>query len=255
MQPTADFDAPALVRSLLRRRRQGALATLTAPSGAPYCSLVNLASHWDGSPILLISKLARHTRNLLADPRVSLMLDERSAGDPLEGARITLSGIAEPVAGDAVAEIKRRYLNVHPGAAGYADFSDFGFVVIRPSSVHLVAGFGRIIDLKPAQFLTDLTDTHALIADEQSVIDHMNDEHLGTMKLYAEALGGPPGEWRCTGCDPDGIDLQAGADTLRLTFPQRVITFAALRKALQNSADRARATVQKLDSYQTNPLE
>jgi len=255
MQPTADFDAPALVRSLLRRRRQGALATLTAPSGAPYCSLVNLASHWDGSPILLISKLARHTRNLLADPRVSLMLDERSAGDPLEGARITLSGTAEPIADDPVAAIKRRYLNVHPGAAGYAEFTDFSFFVIRSSSVHLVAGFGRIIDLRPEQFITDLTDTHALIADEQSVIDHMNDEHLGTMKLYAELLGGAPGDWRCTGCDPDGIDLQAGADTLRLSFPQRVTTFAALRKALQDSADRARATVGKLDSSQTTRPE
>ena len=74
MQPTADFDAGRLARSLLRRSRQGALATLMAGSGDPYCSLVNVASHPDGSPILLISRLAVHTRNLLGDPRVSLML-------------------------------------------------------------------------------------------------------------------------------------------------------------------------------------
>src|SRR6202048_3779490 len=95
MQPTADFDPSRLARSLARRSGQGALATLMAGSGDPYCSLVNVASHADGSPILLISRLAVHTRNILADPRVSLMLDERAAGDPLEGARITLAGRAE----------------------------------------------------------------------------------------------------------------------------------------------------------------
>src|ERR1700748_3825974 len=95
MQPTADFDPARLARSLLRRRRQGALATLMTGTGNPYCSLVNVASHADGAPILLISRLAVHTKNILADSRVSLMLDERGAGDPLEGARIMLSGWAE----------------------------------------------------------------------------------------------------------------------------------------------------------------
>src|SRR6201993_3574926 len=92
MQPTAGFDPARLARSLLRRSRQGALATLMAGSGDPYCSLVNVASHADGAPILLISRLALHTRNILADSRVSLMLDERAPGDPLEGARIMLQG-------------------------------------------------------------------------------------------------------------------------------------------------------------------
>ncbi|MBX4303932.1 pyridoxamine 5'-phosphate oxidase family protein, partial [Mycobacterium tuberculosis] len=72
MQPTPDFNPSRLAKSLLRRSRQGALATLMAESGDPYCSLVNVATHPDGSPILLISRLAVHTRNLLADPRVSL---------------------------------------------------------------------------------------------------------------------------------------------------------------------------------------
>src|SRR5476649_2825739 len=94
MQPAADFDAAGLARSLLRRSRQGALATLMADSGDPYCSLVNVASHADGSPILLISRLALHTKNILADARVSLMLDERAQGDPLQGARVMLMGTA-----------------------------------------------------------------------------------------------------------------------------------------------------------------
>src|ERR1700682_1523408 len=92
MQPSADYNAGKLARSLLRRSRQGALATLVPGSGDPYCSLVNVASHPDGSPILLISRLALHTRNILGDSRVSLMLDERAAGDPLGGSRVMLGG-------------------------------------------------------------------------------------------------------------------------------------------------------------------
>src|SRR4051794_17279454 len=81
MELSSDFNASRLARSLLRRSRQGALATLMAKSGDPYCSLVNVASHPDGSPILLISRLALHTKNILSDNRVSLTLDERAAGD------------------------------------------------------------------------------------------------------------------------------------------------------------------------------
>src|SRR6266566_10082741 len=113
MQPTADFDPQNLAKSLLRRRRQGALATLMADGGGPYCSLVNVASHSDGSPILLISRLAVHTKNILADPRVSLMLDERAEGDPLEGSRVMLAGRAEQASGEDVAIFRRRYLNAH----------------------------------------------------------------------------------------------------------------------------------------------
>src|SRR3954471_22014670 len=110
MQPTADFSPPKVAKGLLRRSRQGALATLMTDGGDPYCSLVNLASHPDGSPILLISRLALHTRNILADPRVSLMLDERAPGDPLEGARIMLGGVAEQAGEADLPLLRRRYL-------------------------------------------------------------------------------------------------------------------------------------------------
>src|SRR6202171_4597182 len=131
MQLTPDFDPGKVARSLLRRSRQGALATLMAGSGDPYCSLVNVASHVDGSPILLISRLALHTQNILADSRVSLMLDERAEGDPLEGSRIMLAGRAEQASGDAVATLRRRYLNAHPSAEAFVDFKDFCVFRIR----------------------------------------------------------------------------------------------------------------------------
>ena len=94
MKPSLSPDSAGMVRDLLRSSRQGALATLMADSGAPYCSLVNVAPDADGAPLLLVSALALHTQNIVSDARVSLMLDERRAGDPLEGARIMLAGEA-----------------------------------------------------------------------------------------------------------------------------------------------------------------
>ncbi|MGP9813216.1 HugZ family pyridoxamine 5'-phosphate oxidase [Rhodopseudomonas sp. NSM] len=241
MQPTAEFDAGLVAKSLLRRRREGALATLLRGSGDPYCSLVNLASAPDGSPILLISRLAVHTRNLLADPRVSLMLDERAEGDPLEGARIMLLGVAAEADPADVPQFRRRYLAAHPGAADYIDFTDFSLFRIESSGAHLVAGFGRIVDLAPPDYLTDLGGAEDLLESEASAVEHMNADHLGTMNLYAtRLLGAASADWRCTGIDPEGIDLQAARTTLRLRFPERVTTAAALRHMLKRMADIAR---------------
>ena len=241
MQSTPDFDPAKAVRSLLRRSRQGALATLMTGSGDPYCSLVNVASDSDGSPVLLISRLALHTKNLLADARVSLMLDERVEGDPLEGSRIMLSGQAEEVASDR-AIVRQRYLNAHPSSEAFVDFKDFSFFRIRLSGTHLVAGFGRIVDLKPAQFLTEISDAGALLEAEQSAVEHMNADHQDALGLYAtRLLGAAAAEWRCSGLDPDGLDLQAGNKTLRLDFPERVTGPGDLRKMLVRLAEQARA--------------
>src|SRR3954464_9769596 len=190
MRTAPDFDAARLARSLLRRSRQGALATLMSGSGDPYCSLVNVASHADGSPILLISRLALHTRNILADSRVSLMLEGRAEGDPLEGARIMLAGRAEQADDADDAALRRRYLNAHPSAEAFVNFTDFSFFRIKPAGAHLVAGFGRIVDLEPRQFLTDVSDAEALLEAEQGAVDHMNLDHRETMNLYATRLLG-----------------------------------------------------------------
>lgn len=242
MEPTTDFDAAKLARSLLRRSRQGALATLMAGSGDPYCSLVNVASHPDGSPILLISRLALHTKNILADSRVSLMLDERAEGDPLEGSRIMLAGRAEQATGDDAAVLRRRYLSAHPSAEVFVSFKDFSFFRIVPSGAHLVAGFGRIVDLRPEQFLTGISDAGALLEAEQGAVEHMNEDHRDAMNFYAtRLLGADAADWSCTGCDPDGMDMQAGPKALRLDFPERVTTGTELRKMLVKLVGEARA--------------
>jgi len=213
-----------------------------AGSGDPYCSLVNVAANPDAAPILLISRLAVHTRNILGDPRVSLMLDERVAGDPLEGARIMLAGRAEELSGQAAGVARRRYLAAHPSAEAFVDFKDFAFFRIAPSGLHLVAGFGRIIDLKPDAFMTDISDAADLLAAEHGAVEHMNEDHREAMNLYAtRLLGAEAADWRCTGCDPDGMDMQADGATLRLEFPERVRTGSELRKMLVRLAGEARA--------------
>lgn len=217
-----------------------------AGSGDPYSSLVNVAPDADGSPILLVSALAVHTKNIVADPRVSLMLDERAAGDPLEGARIMLAGTAQRVEEEDLVLIRRRYLAFHPAAEAFAGFADFSFFRIVPSGLHLVAGFGRIVDLVPGQFLTDLSGAEDLIAAEAGIVAHMNEDHPDALALYVtNLLGAPAGDWRCIACDPDGIDLAADSRYLRLTFPHRVTDQRGLRATLKDLAALARSRTQR----------
>ena len=239
MQPTPDFDSKAVAKKLLREARSGALATLMVASGDPFCSLVNVATAADGSPLLLLSGLAVHTKNLLADPRVSLMVDERREGDPLEGARVMLTGT---VAATPDPNARRRYLDRHPEAGTFADFGDFAFYQVALKSAHLVAGFGRIVDLPPQDLLVDLAGADALVAAEPEVVDHMNRDHADAVRLYAtKLLGATDGPWRCVGCDPEGLDLQRDRLGLRLPFPQRVNSPGVLRQVLKDLADKARA--------------
>ncbi len=239
MKNAPDFDPKVAAKKLMREARSGALATLTAGSGDPYCSLVNVANAADGTPLLLISRLAVHTKNILADARVSLMLDERKLGDPLEGARVMFAGAAVKTENE---DARRRYLARQPEAEMFAGFGDFAFYEIKLNGAHLVAGFGRIVDLKPADLLTDLAGAEALVAAEPDVVEHMNQDHADTCRLYAtKLLGAPDGNWRCVGCDPDGLDLQFERTGLRLPFPQRVSQPGVLRAVLKQLADQARA--------------
>src|SRR5262245_56913302 len=124
MKPNPDFDPKLAAKKLQREGRSGALATLMPAAGDPYCSLVNVATAADGAPLLLISRLAVHTKNILGDPRASLMIDERKEGDPLQGARVMLMGTA---AATEDAQARRRYLARQPEAEMFAGFADFAF--------------------------------------------------------------------------------------------------------------------------------
>ncbi len=239
MKPQADFDPKVAARKLMREARSGALATLMPGNGDPYCSLVNVASAADGSPLILISRLAIHTKNIMADSRVSLMLDERKEGDPLEGARVMLMGRASVSSDD---NDRRRYLARQPEAAMFAGFADFSIYRIGISAAHLVAGFGRIVDLAPSDVLVDLAGADELLAAEEGACNHMNEDHADACRLYAtKLLGAPDGDWRCAGLDPEGLELQNGRVALRLPFPQRVNGPGPLRAVLVKLAEAARA--------------
>lgn len=239
--PSPAFDARATARTLLRASRSGSLATVRPGTGDPYGSLVNVATAADGAPLLLLSRLAVHTRNLLADARAALLLDDRGrpgAGDPLQGARISVSGLF-CVSDDP--QDRRRYLDRQPDAQMFADFADFAIYRMQVGGAHLVAGFGRIVDLSAEDLLTDLSDAAPLVAAEAEVVAHMNADHADTCRLYAtRLLGADEAPWRCVGCDPDGLDLQHEGVGLRLPFPQRVTAPGVLRQTLKELAAMAR---------------
>ena len=242
--PAADFDAVAVAKGLLRATRAGALGTIDRNTGHPFGSLVNVATDADGSPLILVSRLATHTANLEKDARASLLLASVGRGDPLAHPRLTVLGTFAPVARDDAAEprLRRRFLARHPKSELYAGFADFSFWRLAVVSAHLNAGFARAADLKASELVTDLSGTQDLIDAEAGALAHMNADHAEAIRLYAtKLLGADDGPWRLTGIDPEGIDLAQGDATLRLPFLQRVTTAEALRKALVDFAAQARA--------------
>jgi len=144
------FSPVLAARALLARCATGTLATLSA-DGHPFASFVTTAPGGDGAPLLLLSQLAVHTRNLERNPRASLLLvePEEEAADPLTRSRLTITGSVERAADQAAA--REAFLARHPEAAGYAGFADFAFWRLAPAACHLVAGFGRIAGLDPAE--------------------------------------------------------------------------------------------------------
>jgi hypothetical protein len=204
---------------------------------------VNIASLPDGSPLLLISRLAVHTRNILACSSVSLLLSARGADDPLTLPRISIVGRAESVEEAGLAVARRRYLAAHPAAEVFVNFADFSFYRVAITSVHLVAGFGRIIALESLRVLTPVSDATGLIAAEEGAVAHMNQDHADAIRLYATKLmGADDGDWQMTGIDPEGADLALGAQALRLNFPERVSDVTSLRKMLVTLVAKARET-------------
>lgn len=138
-------------RELLLRAPRASLATLTA-SGAPYASLVLTTDDGAGTPLLLLSDLAEHSKNLARDPRASLLVEGAdNAGDPLAAPRVTFMGEAARIA-DAAA--KAKFVAHHSSAATYAAFKDFALYRLAVDRIHLVAGFGRIDWISGDQYRT-----------------------------------------------------------------------------------------------------
>src|SRR3954452_20877656 len=133
------FDPAIESRRLLRAARAGTLAT--SAKGQPFASLVTPACSPDLSVLLLLSSLSEHTRHLMADPRCSVLVaGNAQTVNPQTAPRLTVTGVAEQVQDAA---LKARFLAVHPYAALYADFGDFGLWRIKPAAGLYVGGFAR----------------------------------------------------------------------------------------------------------------
>lgn len=226
------------VRDLIRAAERAVLATALAGAAShPYASLVLVASAMDGSPLLLVSELAEHTKNLARDARLSLLFDGTAGlDDPLTGPRASVLGRA---AFSNDANERARFLARHPSAETYAGFVDFRLYRVAVERAHLVAGFGRIRWVDGAEVL--LTDTHSLAEAEPDILDQMNRDHADAIRLYASnLLGQTQGPWRMVGIDAEGCDLRAEGRLARLPFETPVRSAEAAWRELVRLAHAAR---------------
>ena len=238
-------DPAALARQLIRSQPTATLSTVAEDGGWPYGSLVLAATDMAGQPILLISTLAQHTKNLIADRRASLLFDGTAGlAERLTGARVTVLGHA--VRCDDDTGVRARFLARHPSAAGYADFGDFSFWRLEVQRAHQVAGFGRINWIGQPDLMPDFGDVSELSAAEHDVVGHMNADHSDAVALYANVLCQRPGVgWRLTGVDPEGADLARPGDHCRISFAKHVSSADTARVELVRKVRQARAMLSR----------
>jgi putative heme iron utilization protein len=225
MSDPSQADAPAwAARKLLRGARAATLAT--SLSGQPFASLVTPATTPDLAVLLLLSDLSEHTRHLRAEPRCALLVaGVPQAANPQTAPRTTVTGLAERI-DDAA--LKARYLTVHPYAALYADFGDFGLWCIRPMGGLFVGGFARAARLRLADLTPDSAAVAAIAAAEADIIAHCNADHPDAMARIA----GRPGTWQMATVDVDGCDLAQGEQVLRISWSAPVAEPGAVRTEL-----------------------
>ncbi|HVI50746.1 MAG TPA: pyridoxamine 5'-phosphate oxidase family protein [Candidatus Sulfotelmatobacter sp.] len=244
MVPAPAIDRAALtfsVRKLLRCRNRAALATSFASGGdapRPYVSLVTTATDIDGSPLLLLSKLADHTRNLERDSRLSLLFEDTEIyANPQQGPRVTVIGTARRCEDQAIIErVRRRFLARHPGAALYAGFADFSFFKIALERFHWVGGFGRAVWLNQDLPCSGEAVTE-FAAVESDLIGRINRDHAEALMHAANSLTGKRAKhWRAVSLDPDGIDAKCSQRVYRLGFPKSLISSGELIPTLSNLA-------------------
>lgn len=231
------FDAVVEAKLLLRSARAGMLATLAPPDAGPFASLVNVATTCDASPILLLSRLAAHTRHLDADPRMSLLLysalNRANGGDPLTHARLTIVGRAERVS-DAIErqQLRARFLARHPKSSLYVDFADFAFFRVAIETAHLNGGFGRAANLAAERIVTSLDGAAELVMHEENLISDIASQDPQLANKLAAVRGCHGDGWRLVGCDPEGVDIGNEEEIVRLPFDTRVATTQEARAAI-----------------------
>lgn len=236
-----DSKPGAVARRLLRATDRAALATSLAgsePIGAeswPYASLVLLACDHDAAPLLLMSDLAEHSKNIAVDGRAALLIDGTAGRvDPLTGPRVTVLGTVEK---SDDPRLKARFVARHPSAALYADFADFHLYRVTVARAHFVAGFGRIHWIDAADLT--LAASAAGFADPEDALIHQLDDKAD--RLAQLATGRRAEGWRVTGIDPEGLDLRRAGAVARVEFPAPVATADAFTTAVDGLLQAATA--------------
>ncbi len=232
-------------RHIVRQAIKVSLATNDRKKPWPFLSLTSVATLIDGTPILLLSNIAHHTRNIAVDPHISLLFDQTPFdGNPLQYGRITLHGILDKA---NTAQTERRFMARHPEAL-YAQFADFDFYTLDLKSAHYVAGFGSTTTLGPNHLL--LTEQSAALTQaEAEIINDMNNHHHDAIQTIAHKHASPSEahppsssqttdetSWVMTGLDCEGIDLINNAKRQRIVFPKMMTTPEEIHIVLREMA-------------------
>ncbi|MEH6753964.1 MAG: DUF2470 domain-containing protein [Alphaproteobacteria bacterium] len=227
-----------LARRLLRKNRTATLSTLdTETGGSPYGSLVLTACALDATPLVLLSDLARHTRNFKTDNRVSMVFASPGV-EAINMSRATIIGKMEPCDD---ARLHDRFLRRHHGARNHMAFADFHLYQLVPESVHFIGGFGRIETLDAGDVVLGKARVEVLTEAEADIVEHMNLDHTAAIRAYAHSHADRPGlDWRMTGIDPEGCDLARNDADARVDFGTIVEDAAGARAELVRLAKEAR---------------
>ena len=227
-------------RHLIREGRSGALATVAAKDGAPLNALVTYATDGRGQPIFLLSTLSDHTRNILTDSRVSLLIEAASRRrNPQTGPRVALVGAVKKMTSDAS---RVRFLARHPDAALYAGFGDFAFYRMTIDKAHYIGGFAQAHWIRGRDAVLPTSPAIEIAANEADVLAHMNADHADAVDLYANVLLRRKGTgWQLTGLDAEGCDLRCAGRSARLWFPQTLSSANEIRPMLISLVKKARA--------------
>ena len=230
-------------RKLVRSQKKGVLSTagagLNFDEGQPLGSLVTYVPAWDGSPVFLCSSLSQHTKNLIKDDRVCLLVDGTSNFDnPQEGPRVSVLGTLAPINDE---RLRQRFLCLHPEASLYADFGDFQFFIMDVQGYHLVGGFAQSHWLKQGELVLSELNWTEIAKAENSIIDHMNTDHHEAIYLYAKVFLGRKGKtWSLACIDPEGIYLCHRRKISRLDFGTIISSVDGYRRHLVKLALTAR---------------
>jgi len=216
-------------RRLLNHQSVGVLSTHSIDvEGYPFGSIAPYALDYESEPIILISDIAQHTRNIKRNNKVSLTVFDQCVDDPQSNSRLTWIGDAELIDPNDT-PIRDRYLRYFPSAESYFETHDFSFYRIRLRRARFIGGFGQIYWIEPDRMLVKNPFREA----EKGIVEHMNRDHQQALVHYCKILGRESVDSvTMTGIDSDGFDMLADKRKLRMEFDSPIDTVEAARAKL-----------------------